>query len=156
MKAIVEAGKRDILRLEAAKLALTRLDKEGLYDEYLALSRIPVCIIGDGVIRGSVHGDIANEAVFKRVNIRVVGVRGRENVGRVQELFKKSGVADIVVIEYGELRRLANAHKEYTKGNEDKETDLVRLIKSTEGKSGAISDRIGLSHLTSFKNFANI
>ncbi|MCX5666185.1 MAG: methyltransferase [Candidatus Omnitrophica bacterium] len=129
IKSRIDSAKQRIEHLKKAKIFLLQLKEQGLYEEYLELSAMPVCVVGDGVVNGSVRSDIGNESVFKRVNIRAVGVN-KKDVDRVKGLLSKYGVVDILVMSYEELQDLTNSYKE---GNKN-DSQLIKMIKARTPK----------------------
>jgi len=114
VKLYISEKENRLQQLMQAKETLTVMKAQGVYNDYLTLSRIPIFIVGEGICRGSVRSDIGNEAVFRRVNIRVVGVRGNENVKLVQGLLSKAGAGDIFVVEESVLESYLQEHIEFT------------------------------------------
>jgi hypothetical protein len=125
--------KRYIVALERAKAELLRMKQSpGLYEEYLKFSSMPVCLVGDGLIQGEVFSDISAETVFKRLNIRVVGVVGKENVELIRNMLLREGVTDILVLEQEELDRLVEEHKNIVSDFRSREeSPLVKTINAT-------------------------
>ena len=111
---------------------------EQQYRDYEDLSGIRVCIIGDGVAEGRCQTDLSNVSVYRRINIRAVGVEGEDNVKKLNELLNAAGVSDILVIEINKLTSLVEQHKHAVSHPDPAESQLVRLIKENN------SDRHGL------------
>ncbi|MFA5092585.1 MAG: hypothetical protein WC543_01395 [Candidatus Omnitrophota bacterium] len=97
------------------------------YEEYLQLSQIPVCIVGEGISRLPVKSGIRNEGVFEKVNIRVAGVKGEANVAIIKSYLVAKGVNDIIVVELGELEKWV---EEYNKKDDASDGEDIELVKN--------------------------
>ena len=122
-------------QLQEARKELVKMRENGTYEDYLALSRIPVIVIGDGIYKGEVRSDIGNEHVYRRLNIRILVVKDANNVKKLRELLAKEAIRDIIVMDLESAKEQVNRHKETAfSANSQRleETELTRLIRNGE------------------------